>query len=304
MKIMLKISQCLNDDAKLKLHSRITSYSEQDPIKEVRVKFNFSIDYEIADEDDIPEETKWNDFNFKFKHECGENDKTILIDTGRATDVKKLWTSDLKMIMGKFSIYIKLSNEFLFKKKLLEEIDWIPDVKNPIKGNTRLSVSFKSKVLHGFDKNILMKISPVFKAMLENPENKEAQESNLVFEEKDVNSVTNFHELLRYGDYFPDFNPSPTNPHPILDLLMLADKYDIKSLYKICTQHISNNLYAENILMVLKVSDMINNERLFEKAMKQYLAPQDKEVQECFLRHPEMIAEMIDLAYVPIIPDN
>ena len=88
-----------------------------------------------------------------------------------------------------------------------------------------------------------------------------------------------------------------------LDLLLLADKYDIKPLSKICAQHISDNLANENVLKLLKVSDMVNNEKLFAKAMKHFLASKEKELQECLLRHPEMIAEMMDLAFDPLIPN-
>ena len=298
MLIKLQFNQCTDDDGKLELWSKFTCISFGKPVKDIRVKINLSID----NEDDIAEEYKWNEFNFKFRHELGETNKVIRFDTDRAPDVKKLLTSNAK-ILGKLSIYIKLSNEYHFKKRFLEEINLIPEVNESKDEKTHLSISFKSMRML-LDKDLLMRISPVFKAMLENPENKEAQENNMVVEEKDVYTMKRFGALLKYEAYFPSFNPTPTNPNPLLDLLLLADKYDIKSLFKICTQHIGDNLASENVLKVLKVSDMVNNEKLFAKAMKHFLASKEKEMQECLLRHPEMIAEMMDLVFDSLILDN
>ena len=89
---MLQFNQCTDDDGKLELFSKFTCISFGKPIKDIRVKISLSID----NEDDIAEEYKWNEFIFKFRHKLGETDKVIRFDTDRASDVKKLLTSNTK----------------------------------------------------------------------------------------------------------------------------------------------------------------------------------------------------------------
>lgn len=306
MSLKLEFRQCPVDDMKIELVSNIKCWTlkkEWDPIDDLNVQIILSIEDE---EEDIPEKSKWNQFSFRFNRRQFKPWNTVLSESRSASDIKKFFGMASKaQILGKLTMYMKFSNEYLFKKKFLEEINWNNEVKKSMEHEVDLLFSFNSqrRECFGLNKNILMKISPVFKAMLENPENKEARENHLDFEEKDANSIRNLCKLLLLDGSFPDIKPSPTNPSPLLDLLILADKYDIKLLYKICSEHISKNFANENVLKVLKVSDMVNDEKLFAKAMKHFLTTKEKEVRECFLRHPEMIAEMMDLAY-PLILDN
>ena len=301
MTIMLNFLQCPDDDEKVQLKSTFTCCtlkSDWDPIEDMNVKIILSIDEE---EEDIPEKCK---FSFKFNRKYRRFMNTIRSEARSPSDIKKLMSSNSK-ILGNFTMYIKFTKEYLFKKKFLEEIDWNNEFKNSMENDIDVSYSFNSgrKEHFGMSKNILIKISPVFKAMLKYSEKKETQENHLDFEDKDFNSIQTLCSLLLLTGSFPCIRPSRKYPTPLLDLLIIADKYDIKSLYKICSEHISKNFANENALKVLKVSDMVNDEKLFAKAMKHFLATKEKEVRECFLKHPEIIAEMMDLAY-PLKLDN
>ena len=53
-----------------------------------------------------------------------------------------------------------------------------------------------------------------------------------------------------------------------IELLILADKYRIEQLYKICQEHLHGSMTKETILDVIKTADMINDEELMSKSAK------------------------------------
>lgn len=307
MKIQFEFFQWHHDGDKMALVSSFSFCSDENPIKEITAK----IDLSIENDKDIPKENKWNDeFSFTFKRGSYPIGQTNLFDTGRASDIKKLLLSDSK-ILGMLTLQIKFSNEYLFKKRVLEEIERNTEFGNLTQNGVPIALSSndskkKEKKLDKLHESILLKISPVFKAMEKNPEIMEAKENALLLtllEEKYNDVLYNFHALLRYEGIFPRISPCKSNPNPLLDLLIFADKYDIKSLYKTCSEHISDHLGDENVLKVLKVSDKLNDVKLFDKAMKNFLATKEDEVREYCFRHPEMVAEMMEFAKVPFLLD-
>lgn len=276
-------------------------------IKELNAMINLS----MKNKDEVPEELRWNEFNFKFAKFERFNysmQGKIPFETGRPHDVKKLWTREDNTLV-RFTFEIRFSDEFLFKKRFQEDISWIshfPPFSAFEKSGDFIEITTDSEdsEVYQFDKNDLIRISPVFAAMMQNPKNKEVQENKLIFKGERLSVIRNLRSLLDLF-WFPKFTASSDwdtdldlDPDPVHHLMIFADKYDIKSLYKICSEHIGNHLDNENVLKALKVSDLVNDEKLFEKAMKRFLATKEDEVRKCFLRHPEMVAEMMDLAIV------
>ena len=262
-------------------------------IKKLRVRINLS----LANREDVSLENQWSDFNFELN---GLSDETMSFDTARASDLNKLFTRPEKVI-GKLTLYMVMSDDFLFKLRFQEEIG-LNRFDND--EGDMFTIIAHSEDSHDqalkVDKNILMKISPVFKAMLENPNNKEVQNNSLILNYDIQNVVVNFCNLLSDGE-FPHLSPTIyTNEFfhkkmylPDLDLLMFADKFNIESLFKQCSRHIENHLSEKNAMKVLKVSDMVNNERLFLKAMNNFLSSKETDLTKYLLENPKVVRDMI-----------
>ena len=306
MTITLQFHHVPESEEKLFLEYHVGTDSN---LSEQMKEFNAKINLSMANKEIFTEELRWDEFNFWFAKRADEIrdislGDTISFETGRSLDVKKLWTTDSDYLV-KFTFEIKLSNEFMFKKSFQEEIDWIPD--GPIEESDgdpdfiEVTSDLPDAKVYDINKNILMRISPVFAAMLQNPQNKEVQENMFVFKSEDLHVVRNFCSLLNYHS-FPYLFPFPPSfdTRRMLHLLVFADKYDIKSLYKICSRFIIKNLSDSNSLATLKVADMVNDEFVFEKAMECFLSNKkgynfkDYNLQQCLLRHPELIVEMME----------
>lgn len=254
----------------------------------------------MENKEKVPEVLRWNDFNFNFAHYgrfCSSFKGTVSSETGRPSDVKNLWTTDTN-ILAKFTFNVRLSDEFLFKNRFQEDIGCIQEdpTKKSYENLIEITNDSQDSEVYQVDKSILARISPVFEAMLKNPNNKEVQENRLIFKGEESSVISNFYHLLDQSS-FPDFTCFFTDSEKNLALLLLifADKYDIKDLYKNCSRFIIKNLLDKNSLEILKVSNMVNDEILFEKAMKYFLADKDTNIRQCLLVHPEMITEMMDM---------
>ena len=262
-------------------------------------EFNAKINLSMENKEDFLEEDRWNDFNFSFTKNHGyfhEFEGEVPLQTEKPSDVKKLWTTDANILV-KFTFTVKFSDEFLLKKSFQEDIDWIPNCPDE-KANEnliQLTTDSKDSKVFQIDKRALIKISPVFAAMLQNPKNKEVQENELIFKGEKQSVIRNFCHLLDHstfanfiGDSFQDMNVD-------LHLLIFADKYDIKCLYKNLSKYITKKNLGKWNMEIMKVSNMVNDEMLFEKAMKSFLEIKDNHIRQCLIRHPEMITEMMDL---------
>ena len=267
-------------------------------------EFNAKINLSMENKEEFLEEDRWNDFNFSFEKNHGyfhEFEGEIPLQSESPSDVKKLWTIEANILV-KFTFTVKFSDEFLLKKRFQEDIDWIPNSPDE-KANEnviQLTTDSQDSMVFDVDKRALIKMSPVFAAMLQNPKNKEVQENKLIFKGEKQSVVRNFCTMLDDSS-FPDFLGDPPSCKVFEDmnvdllLLIFADKYDIKCLYKNLSRYIIKKTLGKRNIEIMKVSNMVNDEMLFEKALKSLLEIKDNHIRQCLIRHPEMITEMMDL---------
>ena len=269
-------------------------------IEEFYAKINLSME----NKEDFLEEDRWNDFNLSFAKNQGHFHQfqgEVPLETGRSSDVKKLWTTDANILV-KFTFTIRFSDEFLLKKRFQEDIDWIPNFPDEKENENliHLTTDLQDSKVFDIDKRALIKMSPVFAAMLQNPKNKEVQENKLIFKGEKQSVVRNFCTMLDDSS-FPDFLGDPPSWEVFEDmnvdllLLIFADKYDIKCLYKNLSRYIIKKTLGKRNIEIMKVSNMVNDEMLFEKALKSLLEIKDNHIRQCLIRHPEMITEMMDM---------
>ena len=88
-----------------------------------------------------------------------------------------------------------------------------------------------------FNRSFLIKISAVFKAILQNPCTQETQTSCFEITDVSPDTIQSFRNVL-YHDYIDEKDLTA-------ELLLMADKYDIKPLYKLCEEHLGESVTKE-----------------------------------------------------------
>ena len=110
-----------------------------------------------------------------------------------------------------------------------------------------------------------MKFSDVFENMLTNPNFKESQNGIIVIENDEISSTSPetietfknilYQKIVNYDDLD-------------VDLMLFADRYNIKSLVKICSEELGEiKLEKENLLKIVDAAYKINDDELLKKAM-------------------------------------
>jgi hypothetical protein len=106
--------------------------------------------------------------------------------------------------------------------------------------------------------------SEVFKTIFKNKSLMEKQSEGVMkIEENDINSDTMEH-LLHYFYFQKVKEDKVINA----DLMIAADKFNVKSLLDVCTKFLKLNLSVENALDVLIKAELVNQKTLFDAASK------------------------------------
>ena len=107
-------------------------------------------------------------------------------------------------------------------------------------------------------KLILSSRSDVFKAMFHSDLKIDEDESTLTIPDIPADTMKVFLKFI-YTDEVKTENID-------LDLLIAADKYNIKKLVNICWKHLEGTIGTDNVMEIAFVSELLNNDQLFQKA--------------------------------------
>ena len=144
-----------------------------------------------------------------------------------------------------------MAQKLSFREKLYAEKEFV-DVKILCDG--------KSFECH---KNVLSCQSEVFKTMIKNKSLTENPPVIMKIEEKDISSDT-MEQFL----YFMYHETVKDSKKINIELLMLADKYNVSDLLEECSKYFESNLSLENALDLLVAAEITNQKNLFEAASR------------------------------------
>ena len=205
---------------------------------------------------------------------------------GQPYDEKKL-----KSVVGNIKISFEASKGRILKQTLINAFSTI---------NKRYSSPQSEKVRMicndttvSFDKKVLCSISDVFKTMFENPNNIESQNGAVCLEEVDPSTVEALQRLLcdHHTLREEDLN---------ISMLLFADRYNIKPIFELCSNHLMKNMKRENFVEIAKVADMINASTLF-KAVAEFICKNigtfedDPEIRNFMRSNPECFAKVLEI---------
>ena len=150
------------------------------------------------------------------------------------------------------------------RHKIMYKFSRLLECVNEQEGPEDAEIHCKNEVIK-FHKTILMKISDVFENMLTNPNFKESHNGIVVIENDEISStspetIKTFKDIL----YHKIVDDDDLN----VDLILFADRYNIKPIVKICSEVLSQSLEKENVLKIVDAAYKINDDELLKKAMK------------------------------------
>ena len=162
----------------------------------------------------------------------------------------------LKSVKGFITVEFEPSPQMILKEKFKNYITSCLVFKPDGKGEDFI-IACQGKEF-GFNKSILCNISPAFQAMLTNPCLKENQEGRVDLIDTTPKTIQGLKNILM-EDYIKEEDLT-------VELLILADKYRIEPLYKICKEYLK--ITKETILDVVKTADLISDVELMSKSVE------------------------------------
>ena len=110
---------------------------------------------------------------------------------------------------------------------------------------------------YGFNRSILCNISPVFERMLTNPGFKEYKDGLTEIKDTNPETIKALQNILSL-DYIEKEELS-------VELLILADKYEIHPLYKLCQEHLCTAISKDNLFDIIKAANLTKDEEMLAK---------------------------------------
>ena len=162
----------------------------------------------------------------------------------------------LRSVKGFITVEFEPSPEMILKEKFKNYITSCLVFKPDGKGED-FTIACQGKEF-GFNKSILCNVSPAFEAMLTNTCLKENQEGRVDLTDTTPKTIQGLKNILM-EDYIKEEDLT-------VELLILADKYRIEPLYKICQEYLK--ITKETILDVVKTADLISDEELMSKSVE------------------------------------
>ena len=195
----------------------------------------------------------------------------------------------LKTINGTIRISFEASKGQILKQTLIQGFSAINE-KCSSKDAEKVKIICDNTTTT-FDKNMLCSISDVFKTMFENPNNIESQNGTVRLEEVDPSTVEALQRLLcDHTLREEDLN---------ISMLLFADRYNIKPIFELCSNHLMKNMTRENFVEIAKVADMTNASTLF-KAVAEFIYKNigtfedDPELRKFMGSNPECFAKVLE----------
>ena len=162
----------------------------------------------------------------------------------------------LRSVKGFITVEFEPSPEMILKEKFKNYITSCLVFKPDGKGED-FTIACQGKEF-GFNKSILCNVSPAFEAMLTNTCLKENQEGRVDLTDTTPKTIQGLKNILM-EDYIKEEDLT-------VELLILADKYRIEPLYKICQEYLK--ITKETILDVVKTADLISDVELMSKSVE------------------------------------
>ena len=192
---------------------------------------------------------------------CNMNSK---IDSHRAENANDDGSWSITAINGMIEIVFTPELLHSLRHKIMYKFSTLLECVNEQEGPEDAEIHCKNEVIK-FHKTMLMKISDVFENMLTNPNFKESHNGIVVIENDEISStspetIKTFKDIL----YHKIVDDDDLN----VDLILFADRYNIKPIVKICSEVLSQSLEKENVLKIVDAAYKINDDELLKKAMK------------------------------------
>ena len=174
------------------------------------------------------------------------------------------------------------------KLKLFEEMV------GSFKNNEDFKIECQGETI-GISKAMLQSLSDVFRRMTTNGDNKEAVENSVKIDDTDPETIKELKTFVLDMENFDE---------PSLDLLMFANKYNIKPVTEYCKKYITEKIDKDNILDVIKVAYITDADDLMKKSVE-FLADNRNSLQNSeewtnFQKdHPMCFVKMMNLQMFP-----
>ena len=144
-----------------------------------------------------------------------------------------------------------------------------------------------------FHKSLLAKISDVFQNMVENPNFIESHNGVITMKEVSPNTVKAFKKLL-----YDDGNLIEATDLDV-ELMLFCDRYNIKPMVDLCSQHLQNQITKENLMEIVDAAFKINDDDLLKKAVDfvrlNYGSFEEIEEWKDFIKsNPKCVAKMME----------
>ena len=219
-----------------------------------------NLDVKILDSDEIPIELELKSKGTgaisqdQFSMMMGYDDGIIFFKYG--------FKKSTKSLKGRFTATFEPSKERFLKEK----IDKNYSRQFEEDGNGEDFTIKCGKVVIGFNKSVLMKISPVFRTEIENHTWKESQQNCIEIREENASPGTIIAFLNILNRFSFEFGVYCREENLSLELYKFTHVYQIHPLHKIFGEYIGSTLTKKTILEVTKVAALYDDEELLAKA--------------------------------------
>ena len=144
-----------------------------------------------------------------------------------------------------------------------------------------------------FHKSLLAKIRDGFQNMVENPNFIESHNGVITMKEVSPNTVKAFKKLL-----YDDGNLIEATDLDA-ELMLFCDRYNIKPMVDLCSQHLQNQITKENLMEIVDAAFKINDDDLLKKAVDfvrlNYGSFEEIEEWKDFIKsNPKCVAKMME----------
>ena len=169
----------------------------------------------------------------------------------------------IKAINGIIAIEFEPKFLHTLRHKIMYKFSTLLEIQNEKEGPEDAEIHCKNEIIP-FHKTMLMKVSDVFENMLTNPNFKESQNGIIVIENDEI-SATSPKTIRTFKDilYQEIVNIDDLD----VDLMLFADRYNIKPIVKICSEELCKSIKEENLLKIVDAAYKINDDELLKKAM-------------------------------------
>ena len=175
----------------------------------------------------------------------------------------KVISGKIKSIKADITLVFEPSPQLICKQKFLNYVNTCL-VFNVFKEDGKVCEFYDFQIVcqggeeFGFNRSILCKISPVFERMLANTSLKEHKNGRVEIIDTTPKTIKAFQNILSLNYIQME--------ELTFEMLLFADKYEIRPLYKLCQDHLCTAITKENVFDVIKAANYTKDEKLIGKS--------------------------------------